>query len=269
MPRKKPSSPTSWDPVANWYKTWVGADGSDYHHRLAIPTVLRLLNPQANETILDVGCGTGVLAHHLNPSIRYIGVDASPRLLTAARRAHGRSKNRTFLQGDARSLSRLPGLTPGVADGVVFMLSIQDMEPLSEVLRSAAWATKPGGRLVILMMHPCFRIPRQSGWGWDEERKLQYRRIDSYLSPMTVPVRPIARGKPGSIKAFHVPLSDYVNELVAAGFSIRHITEIPAYPGITRKGPRARAENRANQEIPLFLGLLAERWRPSNDESGG
>ncbi len=47
------------------------------------------------------------------------------------------------------------------------MLSIQDMDPLSDVLESAAWAPNLDGRVVILMTHPCFRVPRQSGWGWD------------------------------------------------------------------------------------------------------
>ena len=42
------------------------------------------------------------------------------------------------------------------------------VDPLEPALASAAWALRPGGRLALLLTHPCFRIPRQSGWGWDE-----------------------------------------------------------------------------------------------------
>lgn len=257
MSRKKPSASTSWDPVANWYKEWVGRDGSIYHRQLAIPAVLDLLDPKPHETVLDIGCGTGVLANALDDSVRYVGVDASPRLLSVARRTvRTDDAPRTFYQGDARRLKDIKGIEPGTADGVVFLLSIQDMAPLDDILAGASWATKKGGRIVILMMHPCFRVPRQSGWGWDEKRNLQFRRIDSYLSPMEVPVRPIAKGKPGSIKSFHLPLHEYINGLIDTGFSIQRIVEIPAFPAIKRKGPQAKAQNRSNREIPTFLGIL-------------
>ncbi len=169
--------------------------------------------------------------------------------------------------GCAGLLSKLPevdGLREAYADAIVFLLSIQDMEPIADILASAAWAVKPSGRLVILMHHPCFRIPRQSGWGWDDERKLQYRRIDSYLTPMTVPVRPIAHGQPGSIQAHHQPLHVYINGLIENGFVIDRMVEVPAYPAIVRRGKRSQAENRANSEIPLYMAIraVASRRRP-------
>lgn len=45
------------------------------------------------------------------------------------------------------------------------------------------------------------------------------------------------------------------------------LDEIPAYPGIERTGPRARAENRANREIPLFMGLRAVKVGPAPNKS--
>lgn len=262
--RGRPSAHTSWDPVARWYQQWAGSRGSVYHLRLAVPAVLRLLQPKTNETVLDIGCGTGVLSRYLPPGVRYIGVDASPRLIAFARRNYG---SRKFIQGDARDLAEVKGLEPGMAEAAVFQLSIQDMHPLDEVLSSAAWALRPEGRIVILMMHPCFRVPRQSGWGWDEGRKLQFRRIDSYLSRRSVPVRPIAKGEPGSIQSFHRPLSTYVNSLNRQGFYVERMEEIPAYPAVVRRGARAKGENKANSEIPLFLGLLARSGKGLHADS--
>lgn len=268
-----PAAGTSWDPVASWYKKWVGKEGSEYHRALAIPAALDLLELSPGERLLDIGCGTGVLCRYLPKEVDYTGVDASPRLIAYARaqnassqghtggpeRTGSRRGTRRFLIGDAVCLDRTHGLTAAGADAALFLLSIQDMGPLDEVLAGAAWAVSQTGRIVIVMLHPCFRVPRQSGWGWDQERKLQYRRIDAYLSPMVVPVRPVARGHPGSIKHFHAPLYAYVNGLARHGFSIDRMVELAPYPAIERRGPNAKAENRANREIPVFLGLRARR----------
>lgn len=254
--KRHPSdSSSSWDPVARWYAQWVGKRGSEYHRKLAIPAVIDLLRLQPGETIVDIGCGTGVLAAALPSSVNYVGVDLSRRLLDTARTLRG--KQRAFVQGDATRLAEVTGLEAQMADAAAFVLSIQDMDPLGGALGGAAWVLKNNGRLALLMFHPCFRVPRQSGWGWDEARALQYRRIDSYLTTREVPVRPVARGRPGSIKAYHRPLEAYVAALHACGFCLTRLVEVPAFPGITRKGPRAKAENRANAEIPLFLGLSA------------
>ena len=165
-PPRRPATRTSWDPVADWYTGWVGEAGSKHHRQLAIPAVLELLELRRGEKVLDIGCGHGVLAPFVTKAgAQYVGVDASDKLLEYARRHHGRHGR--FLLGDARSLPAVRGVREGEYDAAVFLLSLQDMDPLQDVLASATWALKPGGRTVLLMTHPCFRVPRQSGWGWD------------------------------------------------------------------------------------------------------
>ncbi len=262
MPTKKGLSRrsvprTSWDPVANWYNGWVGEEGSKHHRELAIPTVLELLDPQPGEKILDIGAGQGVLAPFIaKAQAAYTGLDASEKLLQFARKHHG--KLGKFIIGDARRLPELPELHQGEFDAVVFLLSIQDMDPLHAVLASTQWALRPGGRAVLLMTHPCFRVPRQSGWGWDEGRKLQYRRVDRYLTPLPVPMKAYPGAKGGVTLSFHRPLEEYINGLADSGLLIDRIREVPTYK-VSTSGPRAKAENLANQEIPLFLGLRAQK----------
>jgi hypothetical protein len=144
-------------------------------------------------------------------------------------------------------------------DAVVFLLSLQDMDPLDDVLAGAAWALKRGGHAVLLLTHPAFRIPRQSGWGWDENRKLVYRRIDRYLTPLPVPLKSFpGREIQGVTRSYHRPLQDYINGLSTHGLLTDRMVEVPAHK-LAGAAQNPRAENLARKEIPLFLGLRARK----------
>jgi ubiquinone/menaquinone biosynthesis C-methylase UbiE len=249
---------TSWERVATWYDGWVGDRGSAYHRELAIPAVLDLLQPQRGEQILDVGGGQGVLAAYLTEAGANVTVvDASARLIAAAKRRHAKLRGARFLMGDARRLPALAGIERGSFDAAVFMLSIQDMDPLDDVVRGVDWALGPESRVVLLMTHPAFRQPRHSGWGFDESRKLTYRRIDGYLNEMAVPMKSLGGGLP--TRSFHRPISTYVNALAGAGFAVDGMLEVPDLPPERRPGTAVRGDARANAEIPIFLGLRAVR----------
>jgi SAM-dependent methyltransferase len=256
--RAAASRETSWERVATWYDGWVGDHGSAYHQQLAIPAVLDLLQPRGGDEILDVGGGQGVLAPYLvEEGARVTVVDASARLISAAKRRHRSLKGARFVVGDARRLPAVAGLEPAGFDAAVFMLSIQDMDPLIDVVHGIDWALRDSARVVLLMTHPAFRQPRHSGWGVDEGRKLTYRRIDAYLGEMAVPMKSLGGGLP--TRSFHRPISAYVNALADAGFLTDAMLEIPDLPPERRPGRAARGDARANAEIPIFLGLRAVR----------
>ena len=69
----------------------------------------------------------------------------------------------------------------------MFCLSIQDMDPLEEVVRSLKWALRPQSRVVLLMTHPAFRRKleaiehAQSMLSVDEARSLIREVLQSYL----------------------------------------------------------------------------------------
>jgi SAM-dependent methyltransferase len=264
--RGRPAAATSWDPLAHWYDGWVGEGGSEYHRHVALPALIRLLEPQPGEHILDVGAGQGVPAPHIaRAGAIYLGVDASPRLIELARKHHGSSGR--FIVGDARRLSSLQELSGRQFDAVVFLLSLQDMDPLQPVLVQAAQVLRDAGRLVAILTHPAFRVPRQSGWGWDEGRKLVYRRVDRYLTPLPVPLKQFpGKDSAGVTRSFHRPIQDYVNGLAGAGFLVDRIEEIPAHK-LAFQAPNPRAINLARREIPLFLALRALKLDPDPKSS--
>ncbi|HEX7040993.1 MAG TPA: class I SAM-dependent methyltransferase [Trueperaceae bacterium] len=243
---------SSWDAVAGWYDATVGVRGSPYHRRAAVPTVLRLAELRPGERVIDVGCGTGVLAFHvLKAGCEYLGVDASAAMVRLARRRRGEEGR--FEQGDARDLAGTTSARPGSFDVAVFLLSVQDMDPLEEVFASTAEVLREGGRVVLFMVHPAFRPPRGSGWGYDPKRKLTYRRVERYLTPAAVPMKEYAevrRGAPrGATISFHRPLQDYVNALAGAGLWVDAMAELP--------DPVKDEAGRSNPEVPLFLALRA------------
>ncbi|HET8986772.1 MAG TPA: class I SAM-dependent methyltransferase [Trueperaceae bacterium] len=243
---------SSWQSVAEWYDATVGVRGSPHHRKAAIPTVMRLAEVVKGELVLDVGCGQGVLAHHvLKAGARYLGVDASQAMIRLAKR---RREGVDFEVGDARDLMGTTSVERGSVDVAVLMLSLQDMDPLDQVVASVATTLRPGGRVVVFLVHPAFRAPRGSGWGFDEARKLVYRRVERYLTPAAVPMKAYAEvsdAQRGATISFHRPVQDYVAALVANGMVIDAFEELP--------DPVSFADKAGSPEIPLFLALRARR----------
>lgn len=250
-----PRAETSWEHVARWYDSVLGEGGSRYHQEVIIPDALRLLNVKQNDRVLDLACGVGVFCRALHKQgARVTGVDASEELVRLAREKSPRAIH--YEVADARHMDRF---NTNSLDAISCILAIQNMDPIEAIFSECARLIRPGGHLLLVMTHPCFRVPRQSGWGWDEQRQLLYRRIDHYLTPLKVPIQM----HPGSAPhittwTFHRPLSTYVSELTRKGFVVNALEEWPSNR-VSKPGPRAKAEDSARREIPLFLALRAVR----------
>lgn len=255
IPPKTPS--TSWQNVGKWYNDSVGEEGHFYHQTIIIPRVLKLLDFAENEpaSLLDLACGQGVLSRHLPPKVSYVGIDAASSLIAAAKKYRSPSSHQ-FLQGDLTQ--KLTFQHPPFSHGSI-ILALQNIEKPEAVFQNAARYLLPGAPFVIVINHPCFRIPRQSSWKVDEVQKIQFRRIDRYMSPMNIPIQTHpGQGKdsPQTI-SFHYPLSDFSRWLKASGFVIELIEEWCSNK--VSEGRAAKMENRSREEIPLFMAIKAVR----------
>lgn len=253
----QPAAETAWERQARWYDLHQGDEGDDFYRDLILPTVLRRLGFAPGAKVLDVCCGQGVLGRALAAAGAMVtGVDASPALIAAATARSGERER--YVVGDARDLGAALAAKPGPYDHAALVMALQDLDPIAPVLAGVAEAVRPGGRVVMCMTHPCFRIPRRSSWGWDEANGVQFRRIDGYLSPLSAPIKihPGMEHDTSRTTTFHRPVSAYVNACGDAGLGVVAMDELCSNRRGT-KGPRFGAEDRAAKEFPLFLAITA------------
>ena len=143
-----------WERNAEFWIRIIRERLDPFRTEITDAAVLRALAPRAGETILDAGCGEGYLTRHLaGRGAVAVGVDRSSRLVDAAV-ATGRPRNGSahFLLGD---LGALP-LTGSSFDAVLCNHSLNELRSLEPVFAELARLLKPGGSLVVLMLHPCF-----------------------------------------------------------------------------------------------------------------
>lgn len=251
---------TAWREQADWYDRRHGEAGDDLHGQVVLPAVLRQLAAVPGQLVLDCCCGQGVLGRLLAAQgVRVLGVDASPGLIAAARQRAGPEEE--YLEGDARQLA--PLLAGRRCDHAAVVLALQDLDPIAPVLGGIASAVPVGGRLVIVLTHPCFRQVKRSSWGIDERAGVRYRRLDGYATPYAEKLRthPGRDGDAASTISFHRPLEHYVNALGTAGFAVTGVEEMCS-PRRGTAGTSAAAEERAAREFPVFLLLVAVRTGP-------
>lgn len=257
--RDRPT-PGDWGRVAEWYDDLVGIDGSEMHQKVVHPGVLKLLGELANRTVLDVACGQGVLCRLLHQKgATIVGIDAAGPLISAAEK-HGPADIR-YQVIDAQALDKLPqsAIEPQTFDLATCILAIQNIAMIRPVFAGIAQRLKPGGRVVVVMMHPCFRNPGESHWGWDAEKNVQFRRVDRYLLPRKHPIVTHPGKNDGKYTwSFHRPIGDYIKAMSGAGLLIDTMQEWPSHKK-SEPGPRAQAENTAREEIPMFLALAATK----------
>lgn len=241
------SNGTSWGKVADWYDDVLG-DPDSYQNKVILPNVLRILSLKAPEKVLDVACGQGFFATEFAKSGATVsGIDISPELIAIAKR---NSPNISYTVSSADNLSMF---SEGSFDAITIILALQNIEKISQVFKECRRVLTKDGKLVIVINHPVLRIPHTSSWGFDDVKKIQYRRLDSYLSESKHEIA-MHPGKKGGEKTitFHRPLQMYVKNLSNAGFAITRLEEWTSHK-TSEDGPRKEAENKARKEFPLFM----------------
>ncbi len=241
---------TSWGSVAGWYNDYLETTEDSYQRKVILPNLLRVLDLKKDTRVLDIACGQGFFTREYAKSCAVVvGADISKELIE---QAHALSPEIPFHVDPAHKLAFAKDKS---FDAATIVLAIQNIENIDAVFAEAKRVLVPGGRLVLVMMHPAFRIPQRSAWGWDDEQRVQYRRVDSYLSAGKTELL-VHPGKANSETtiSYHRSLQDFFKSLSKNGFAVSKLEEWISHKK-SGVGPRQKAEDMARKEIPLFLML--------------
>jgi ubiquinone/menaquinone biosynthesis C-methylase UbiE len=244
---------TSWGNVAGWYNDLLEKEEGTYQKDVILPNILRLLDIKKGEVVLDLACGQGFFSREFfKAGAEVVGADISSELIDIAKR--NSPEGIKFVTAPADDLSFL---SAGSVSKITIILAIQNIENLNGVLKECERVLKSKGKLFLVMNHPAFRIPKQSSWDWDDENKVQYRRIDEYLTESRVEIQMHPGDKPSECTvSFHRPLQVYFKALRKNGFYAEGLEEWISHKK-SEPGPRAVAENKIRKEIPIFLFIQA------------
>lgn len=225
---------SKWNEFTHWYDGWMGKKGGKYHQRVLIPPTIHAIGK--SRQVLDLGCGTGVLAGHLNKKVSYTGIDLSEKMIDIARKNH---PDREFICASSMNPKALPAGTHFAT--VTMLMALEDMEDHHKVISNISNWTTQGSEVIITMRHPCFNIPRLSGWQFDENRKISSRKVDKYLDVDPIPVNSKTRDQVSW--TYHRSLTDIMQAFASNSFSMIDLFEI-----------RDKIDQ-SNTSIPAFITL--------------
>lgn len=140
------------DIAANYERYFVPAIGAPVAADLMRTAALR-----SGERVLDVACGTGVVARlaaeQVGPTGAVTGLDVNPGMLAVARSA---TPPGTTIEWQEASAEKMP-FPDSSFDVVLCQMGLQFMPDRSAALREMYRTLKPGGRLILSVPGP---IPR-------------------------------------------------------------------------------------------------------------
>ena len=249
----KPQKSASWGKVAKWYDSLLEKEQNTYQKYLILPNLLRLLDIKKRETILDLACGQGFFTREFSKlGARVAGSDISKELIDIAKK-YGPSTVSYYVS----PAETMPFMSGSSIDKIVMILAIQNIENFHGVIKECGRILKRKGKIYAVLNHPAFRIPKVSSWGWDDSQKIQYRRIDSYLTESRAKIQMHPGSKHNEITwSYHRPLQYYSKALFKNNFCISRIEEWNSHKK-SEEGPRSEAEDKARREIPLFMFIEA------------
>ena len=125
--------------------------GLNYFQRHLVKKSVELLNPQPNESILDLACGNGwTTQYNARHGSKTTGVDLCEQHIQSAQRNYGKTRHITFIQSDATRLETVAA--PNSIDKIHCLEAAFHFGPEGRkaLLNSAFQVLKPGGTFILV-----------------------------------------------------------------------------------------------------------------------
>jgi SAM-dependent methyltransferase len=243
-----PPRGSAWETNAPFWVQIIREHRDKYRTELTDPAMFATIGPPEGLVILDAGCAEGYLARQLAArGATVTGIDSSTNLIEAARSA-GDGLAVTF---DVGSVEALP-YADNAFDLVVCNHVMNDLHDPSVPIQEFGRVTRRGGRLVILMLHPCFYNKHA------ERADLANGLLASdYFQTRSIeqPFEVDGLTSPAMNTSWFRPLEFYTSQLKHAGYVITGMQE----PHPSDEQREADSFWRRGFTRPLFMLIAAER----------
>jgi SAM-dependent methyltransferase len=228
----------AWDRQAEHWVRWTRTPGHDSFSQFHGERFFELL-PRPEGLTVDLGAGEGRVARALRPKgYTIVEIEGSAALAGANRERGG-----CVAHAD---MARLP-LRNAVADLAIAFMSMQDVDDMPGAIGEAARILKPGGVLVMAIVHPINSAgrfePKADG---QESLDRSFRIEGSYFADRRYADDIERDGLPMRFESEHRSLETYSRALEHAGFAIEALREV---------GDPDPADKWS--KLPLFLDLRA------------
>ena len=212
--------PSRWDANASFWVQIIREHRDKYRNELTDPAMLQAIGQPDGLAVLDAGCGEGYLSRILaRNGATVTGVDSSTKLIEAAR-THNLT-DALPVSFDVASVNEMP-YTDNTFDLTVCNHLLNDLHDPSKPIGEFARVLRNSGRLIILMLHPCF-------YNKHAEREQATNSIiaSSYFDTRSIEQAFEVDGltSPVANTAWFRPLEFYTEELRKSGFVITSLTE--------------------------------------------
>jgi ubiquinone/menaquinone biosynthesis C-methylase UbiE len=216
-----------------------------YRDALNTPAFLALLPEISGLAGLDIGCGEGHNTRLLAArGARMAGVDIVPAFIESGREMDCKNPlGIRYVIGDGQHLP----IGSERFDFATAFMSLMDMPEPETALREVWRILRPGGFLQFSITHPCFFPPHrrqlrdERGSPYAVELSRYFDRIDGEIDRWIFSAAPPdaqAAYPPFEIPRFHRTLSEWLNAIVDAGFTVERIAEPQADEETARRVPR-------------------------------
>ncbi len=250
-----------WNRKARFWDALHGDGGNHFHRCLVEPSVLQLLDLRDGESVLDAGCGNGLMARRLARAGALVSAfDYSAAMLELARAhdsAAGASVDYRLI--DATDEAALLQLGERRFDAITCSMALMDMPAIDPLFAASSRLLKVSGRFVFATMHPAFNSNNPIFMREKEDRaglvSQHYAvKLRTYLD--MPPVKGAgAPGEPTPHYYYHRPLSELLNAAFAAGFVLDALLE-PAFEADIPAKAGSLDWSKFRQFPPILSGRL-------------
>ncbi len=223
-----------YDDIAAWYDKSITQN--TLIHDLVMPPLFEIMGDIRGQTICDLACGQGLLSRHLaQQGAKVTAIDISANLLEIAQRYEDiQPLGIDYVLEDAQSLARLVDAT---FDGVICNMSLMDIENIHSTFLSVARILRPQGWFIFSITHPCFQGPASTRVTNPDGT---FRSIVSDYFTERYWLSDNPDGVRGKVGAYHRTVSTYLNNVLAAGFTLERFVEPQAESEIAERLPGYR-----------------------------